>query len=63
VNKSSDNFELRKALVAEWRGIKDMDELRTISGIHDIVFVHNSGFIGGARSYDNALVMATRSII
>lgn len=36
--------------------------MRTISGIDDIVFVHASGFIGGARSYENALKMARLSL-
>ena len=55
---SSDSFSLRCGLVAGWRGIKDLNELKKISGIEDIVFVHASGFIGGAMSYDNALSMA-----
>jgi uncharacterized UPF0160 family protein len=35
-----------------------MDELRKISGIEDIVFVHVSGFIGGAKSFESTLRMA-----
>jgi len=29
-----------------------------VSGIHDIVFCHNSGFIGGTKSYETAVLMA-----
>lgn len=39
-----------------------MKELITVSGIPDIVFVHNSGFIGGAKSYESTLKMAVESI-
>lgn len=56
------SFDLRIGLKEAWRGIKDMKELITISGIPDIVFVHNSGFIGGAKSYESTLKMALESI-
>lgn len=39
-----------------------MKELVAASGIPDIVFVHNSGFIGGAKSYESTLRMAVESI-
>jgi len=39
-----------------------MKELISVSGIPDIVFVHNSGFIGGAKSYESTLYMAVESI-
>lgn len=53
---------MRIGLKEEWRGIKDMIELKSVSKIEDIVFVHNSGFIGGARSYESVLRMALESI-
>ena len=53
---------MRIGLKEEWRGIKDMKELVAASGIPDIVFVHNSGFIGGAKSYESTLRMAVESI-
>lgn len=56
------SFDLRIGLKEEWRGIKDMPELIAASGIPDIVFVHNSGFIGGAKSYESTLKMAVESI-
>jgi uncharacterized UPF0160 family protein len=37
--------------------------LKKISGIEDIVFVHASGFIGGAKSYDSTLKMAKLSLL
>ncbi|KRX02574.1 hypothetical protein PPERSA_11914 [Pseudocohnilembus persalinus] len=56
------SFELRNPLKKEWRGIKDIQQLKEISKIDDIVFVHVSGFIGGARSYESAFKMATLSL-
>jgi uncharacterized UPF0160 family protein len=39
-----------------------MTVLKEVSGIHDIVFCHTSGFIGGAKSLDNAVLMAELSL-
>jgi len=58
---SSDSFENRKALPAEWRGLRD-DELSKVSGIDGCVFVHASGFIGGNKSYEGALQMAQKAL-
>ncbi|EAR83677.1 melanocyte proliferating protein, putative (macronuclear) [Tetrahymena thermophila SB210] len=55
-------YDLRIGLKEEWRGIKDMTELKNVTKIDDIVFVHNSGFIGGAKSYESVLRMALESI-
>lgn len=59
---AENSFDLRKGLKEEWRGIKDMNLLKEISGIDDIVFVHVNGFIGGAESYASALKMAVLSL-
>lgn len=55
------NFKFRKGLLEQWRGVSH-EELVKISGIEDIVFVHSSGFIGGAKSYESALKMAEMSL-
>lgn len=55
------NFAQRKPLPKAWRG-KRQDELVGITGIEDIEFVHASGFIGGAKSYESALRMARTSL-
>ncbi|KAL6556233.1 hypothetical protein OROGR_005521 [Orobanche gracilis] len=52
-----DRFESRKALPAQWRGLRD-DELSKESGIPDGIFVHMSGFIGGNKTFEGALAMA-----
>ncbi|GER43666.1 protein MYG1, partial [Striga asiatica] len=56
-----DRFESRKALPAQWRGLRD-DELSKESGISDGVFVHMSGFIGGNRTFEGALAMAKAAL-
>lgn len=42
-----ESFESRKALPEVWRGLRD-EALCETSGIEGGVFVHASGFIGGA---------------
>ncbi|XP_027085036.2 uncharacterized protein [Coffea arabica] len=58
---SPDRFESRKALPAQWRGLRD-DELSKLTGIPGCVFVHMSGFIGGNQSYEGALAMAQAAL-
>lgn len=61
VPESPGSFKFRKGLVKSWRGVTD-DKLPQLSGIEDIIFVHPSGFIGGAKSYNSALKMAIKSV-
>ncbi|EPS61140.1 hypothetical protein M569_13659, partial [Genlisea aurea] len=61
VSVSPDRFESRKALPAQWRGLRD-EELSKESGIPGGVFVHNSGFIGGNKTYDGAAAMAKAAV-
>jgi len=58
---SQGNFKFRKGLPENWRGL-ERDVLAGISGISDIVFVHSSGFIGGAKSFDSAKKIAVESL-
>jgi uncharacterized UPF0160 family protein len=53
---------LRRGLKEEWRGIKDMEKLVALSGIHDIDFVHATGFIGGAVTRDSTVRMGRESL-
>jgi uncharacterized UPF0160 family protein len=55
------NFKFRRGLKESWRGVKPED-IRKESGIEDLVFVHNSGFIGGAKSFESAVKMAVISL-
>ncbi|GFQ03155.1 upf0160 protein [Phtheirospermum japonicum] len=61
VSVAPDRFESRKALPAQWRGLRD-DELSKGSGIPDGVFVHMSGFIGGNKTFEGALAMAKAAL-
>jgi len=55
-------FASRVALPAEWRG-KNGEALAEVSGVPDAVFVHNTGFIGGAGTYEGALALAEYSLM
>lgn len=41
------SFRNRLSLKKEWQGVRDAD-LAKISGVEDAIFVHATGFIGGA---------------
>ena len=55
------SFANRKPLPAPWRALRD-DELSQLTGIEGCVFVHNSGFIGGNKTFEGALAMARAAI-
>jgi uncharacterized UPF0160 family protein len=55
-------FELRKPLKKEWCGVINLETLRNLSGIEDIIFCHANGFIGGAKSFESSLKMAVMSL-
>ena len=55
------SFENRKPLPAAWRGVRDA-ALDEVSGIEGCVFVHAAGFIGGNKTYEGALAMATKAL-
>ncbi|CCA74573.1 related to Gamm1 protein / Ni-binding urease accessory protein (UreG) [Serendipita indica DSM 11827] len=54
---SSESFESRKALPDEWRGLRD-DALSQATGVPGCVFVHASGFIGGAQTREGVEALA-----
>ena len=54
-------FGMRLPLPEAWRGKRDR-ELADISGVEDAVFVHATGFIGGAGSFESVLKMARISL-
>jgi len=55
------SFDNRCGLPVAWRGIRDLD-LAATSNIPGAIFVHASGFIGGAKSRDGALLMAIAAL-
>ena len=61
VPPNSGSFATRVPLKAERRGLREK-ELGLASGCSDAIFVHASGFIGGARSKDSVIKMAEESL-
>ncbi|OZJ06797.1 hypothetical protein BZG36_00166 [Bifiguratus adelaidae] len=61
VPKKSAGFENRKSLPSSWCGVRD-EELSKLTGIPDCIFVHASGFIGGNKTKEGALAMATKAL-
>lgn len=61
VPQRTDGFENRLSLPAAWCGVRD-ETLSEQSGISGCVFVHANGFIGGNKTYEGALKMATESL-
>jgi urease accessory protein len=61
VPEAPGSFASRKALPTPWRALRD-EELSKLTGIDGCVFVHNSGFIGGNRTFEGALEMARAAI-
>lgn len=55
------SFDFRMGINKAWRGLRD-DDLSKAAGITDGTFVHMTGFIGGAKSYESCLKMALESI-
>ena len=58
---SEDSFKNRLSLPSEWCGLRD-DELSKVSCIQNCVFVHASGFIGGNKTFEGALEMASKAL-
>lgn len=54
-------FDNRKALPQPWRGLRD-EELSAAVGITDGIFVHASGFIGGAGSRESVIKMIEQAV-
>lgn len=56
-----DSFISRLGLPEAWRGLRD-DVLSSKSGIPGCMFVHANGFIGGHKTLEGALQMATQTL-
>ena len=55
------SFTARKSLPKEWWGMRN-EELSKLSHIDDCVFVHQTGFIGGNKTFEGALKMAIKAL-
>lgn len=58
---SSSSFQSRLPLPEAWRGIRD-DALSEIAAVPGCIFIHASGFIGGAKTFDGVLSLATKAL-
>lgn len=61
VSAAPGSFESRKALPVPWRGLRD-DALSQAADVPGCVFVHASGFIGGAATQEAVLALARKSL-
>jgi uncharacterized UPF0160 family protein len=61
VSTEEDGFKSRRPLKQEWCGLRD-EELSNLAGIEGCIFVHATGFIGGAKSFESALMLAKKSL-
>lgn len=55
------SFECRLFLPEPWRGVRD-DALSDLTGISGGIFVHANGFIGGNKTKEGALAMASMAL-
>ncbi|KAH0498851.1 hypothetical protein TgHK011_006081 [Trichoderma gracile] len=61
VPETADSFTSRRPLPEAWRGFRDA-ELDGVAGVDGCVFVHAAGFIGGNKTFEGALEMATKAL-
>lgn len=54
------SFQSRVLFPESWGGLRD-EKLAESTGVEDVIFVHPGRFIGGARSMDGALELATKA--
>lgn len=57
ISKEPGSFQNRKPLPEKWRGVRD-EQLSDLINVPGCIFVHASGFIGGATSKEAVLKMA-----
>jgi len=58
---SAGSFTSRLPLPEPWRGVRD-EALSALTGIDGCVFVHAAGFIGGHKTKEGALQLATKAL-
>jgi uncharacterized UPF0160 family protein len=55
------SFANRKPLPEPWRGVRD-DALSQLTQVPGCIFVHASGFIGGAKTKESVLQLAIKAL-
>ena len=63
IRKSSETMESRKSFPENWRGIFDIEELRKVSEISDIIFCHKGGFLAETVSKEGAISLAQKALL
>jgi uncharacterized UPF0160 family protein len=63
IKKSNDTMESRKTFPEAWRGEFDLDKLKEVSGIPDIIFCHKGGFLAETLSKEGAIKLAEKALI
>lgn len=63
IKKSSATMESRKSFPEAWRGEFDLDKLKEVSGIPDIIFCHKGGFLAETLSKEGAIKLAEKALI
>lgn len=55
------SFGQRKSVPSEWKGLRDTD-LQNVTGVITASFCHPAGFIGGAATLEDAIVLAKLAV-
>lgn len=61
VGVSSESFESRVPLPEPWRGLRD-NQLSAVTGVEGCIFIHATGFIGGAKTYEGVRALAEMTL-
>lgn len=63
IRKNEKTMESRKTFPVGWRGELNKEKLAEVSGVDDIVFCHNSGFLCETKTKDGAISLANKAIM
>lgn len=53
----------RKPFPESWRGETDIEKLKEVSGVDDIIFCHRNGFLAGVKTLEGAIALAQKSLL
>lgn len=63
VRMNSGTKDSRKPFPLAWRGEIDLEKLREMTGIPDIIFCHRNGFLASTNSKETAILLAEKALI
>ncbi|KAL6056301.1 UPF0160 protein MYG1, mitochondrial [Balamuthia mandrillaris] len=61
VSERPSSFVNRLSLPEEWRGLRD-DALSQAAGVEGCIFIHATGFIGGAKTKEGVIALAQKAL-